>query len=95
MAGRRGNMMIFFWNRAEIYFGYSLQEQARIRLQLANEHIPFRVKVVDQAAQTMGRGTTRGNFGSAFVNDEFTKQYYIYVNKADIEKARLAIGPHQ
>ena len=73
--------MIAFWNRKEVYMGYSMNECGEIRSILAANSIKFTYKVVNRYAH--GRGT-RGSFGE---RAELSYMYYIYVYKKDYEWA--------
>ena len=57
--------MIAFWNRKEVYMGYSMNECGEIRSILAANSIKFTYKVVNRYAH--GRGT-RGGFGERAEN---------------------------
>lgn len=79
--------MCFFF-KEDVYIGYSLEELARVRQALTNEGIRYSYNVVDHSGQWMGRGTIRGNYGSAGMNMNYSKQYTVSVKRKDFEKAR-------
>ena len=79
--------MCFFF-KEDVYIGYSLEELARVRQALANEGIRYSYNVVDHSGQWRGRGTIRGNYGSAGMNMNYSKQYTVSVKRKDFEKAR-------
>lgn len=78
--------MIVFWNRKEVYMGYSMAECGEIRSILAVNQIKYTYKVVNPFARS-GRGT-RGSFGE---NPELSHMYYVYVHEKDYEWASKLI----
>jgi hypothetical protein len=70
---------MWFWNRREIYFGYSLKDFSEMKEKLAAKNIPYDYKVVDL-------NTSRGRFGSVSLNKDFNTQYYLYVHKKNLEE---------
>lgn len=82
--------MCFFF-KEDVYIGYSLEELARVRQALHNEGIRYSYNVVDHSGQWMGRGTIRGNYGSAGMNMNYSKQYTVSVKRKDFERARYLV----
>lgn len=83
--------MITVFNRREVYCGFSMQEQARVRDILAQNGVRYYTRVINQLIP----GTfinTRAEIGSFGDNVNYMYQYYIYVHKKDYEKARGLIG---
>ena len=78
--------MIAFWNRKEVYMGYSMSECSEIRGVLSANQIKYTYKVVNPFASS-GRGT-RGSFGE---NHELSHMYYVYVHVKDYEWASKLI----
>ncbi len=73
--------MIAFWNRKEIYMGYSMTDFAEVRNILSAHQIGYTYKIVCPFG---GSGRRRTNFG---LNPEFSHMYYIYTHKKDYEYA--------
>lgn len=83
--------MISF-NKSDVYIGYSLNEMNRVRDILDREKIKYDYKVINHSGQWIpGRGTARANFGSAGVDPAYERQYKIFVNKKDYERAKYLI----
>lgn len=78
--------MITFWNRKEVYMGYSMVRCGEIRSILAINQIKYTYKVVNPFASS-GCGT-RGSFGES---SELSHMYYIYVHEKDYEWANKLI----
>ncbi len=74
--------MITFWNRKEVYMGYSMAECSEIRSTLAVNHVKYAYKVVNPFANH-GRGT-RGSFVE---RSDLSHMYYVYVHQKDYEWA--------
>lgn len=77
--------MIAFWNRREVYMGYSMTDFAETRSTLTVNQIKYTYRVITPNSD--GRGT-RGSFGE---RAEFSHMYYVYVHKKDYEWACRAI----
>ena len=82
--------MCFF--KEDVYIGYSMGDLAKVRQALANEGIKYSYKVFDQSAQWIGRGTSRGNYGSMGMNMDYSKQYTVSVKKKDFEQASYLVN---
>ena len=82
---------MFIFNKSEVYFGFSIKDQAEIKDILSCEHIPYQTKVEDLAAKWMTHGTTRGNFSNFLANSGIEKQYHVYVKRSDFDKAKQLI----
>ncbi|MFA9381191.1 MAG: hypothetical protein ACERKO_09030 [Acetanaerobacterium sp.] len=84
--------MIWFFNRKEVYTGFSMKEFVRVRDVLAANGIRYDHSVVDMSSR--GRGTqsplNASLAGAAFskMGEQMMKQYYVYVHKNDYEQAR-------
>jgi hypothetical protein len=57
---------MFFFNKEDIYIGYSIEELSKVRSSLKNQGIKYTYKVINQSDQwwELGQGTSRGNLGS-------------------------------
>ncbi len=82
--------MIFF-NKEEVYVGYSMEECSKVRRILKSKNIKCTYKVIDLSDRWLGQGTTRGNFGSFGMNKNYEKQYVVSVKKKDAENAKYYI----
>ena len=56
------------------------------------ESIKYTYKVINHSGQWLGRGTTRGNFGSIGMNMDYEKQYIVSVKRSDCEKAKYLVN---
>lgn len=74
--------MIGFWNRKEVYMGYSMAELANVRDILAVNQIKYTYRTVDSSS-----GNRRGELGSFGERSELSCMYYVYVHKNDYEWA--------
>ena len=76
--------MIHLFNRKELLLTASMEQQARVRDVLASNGIPYRVRVKSNMSRS--RTVIPG------MRMDLMYQYYIYVKKADYEKAKYLIG---
>ena len=79
---------MFLFNKENVYIGYSIEELSKVRETLENEGIKHSYKTVNRS----GRGTRRGKFGSYGINMDYEKQYTVYVNRRDFEKAKHLVN---
>ena len=70
--------MITIFNRKELIFTYSMEQQAQIRSLLAANNIPYYIKT-DTGTNTV--------FGSGHGNPTVSCQYRIYVHKDDYDRS--------
>lgn len=84
-------MDIFFFNKEDVYKGFSMEELSKVRDILKREGIKYTYKVIDPSGQWLGTGTKRGNFGSFGMNKNYEKQYVVSVRKKDAENAKYFI----
>lgn len=85
--------MITIFNRREVRSTYSMAEQAAIRSKLSHAGIKYVLKVSNLQTRNYGiGGTTRGRFGSAGVNLDFSYEYTFYVHKKDFDEAAFIIS---
>lgn len=78
--------MITILNRKELAVTMDMNRQSEIRTILSNNNIDYSIKTTNlQSAPLVGsrRGRT-GNFG---INQDYSYEYKIYVNKDDYDKA--------
>ena len=77
---------MWFWNRKEVYHGFSLKTQTEVREILKANHIKYDYRVINLNY----KGRVRiGDFG---INRDFSLEYYIYVSKKDYEYASHLLG---
>ncbi len=76
--------------KKEIYCGFDMAEFNRVRDALDNAGIKHTYKVVDLVTPSCMMGKLAG---TRTVSDKSapTKQYYVYVDKSDYEKAEMII----
>lgn len=77
---------MFFFNKVDVYIGYSLEELSKVRGVLGRESIKYTYKVIDHSGHT-----SSGNFGSFGMNKNYEKQYVVSVKKKDSENAKYFI----
>ena len=82
---------MFFFNKVEVYHGFSIDEFFKVREILERNGIKYKDKVIDPSLQWVGPGTKRGNFGSFGMNRDYEKQYVVFVRKKDAEYAKYLI----
>ena len=81
--------MITIFNSRTIYLGTDMKRFNEIRDRLDACKIKYRYKVKNRMSDWSGRGTVRGQLGSAGNPAKLPYQYEIFVHKKDYEK-RLA-----
>ena len=80
--------MLTILNRRELLTTCSMEEQARVRDILAQNHIDYRIKTVNPSARSTVGVSGRGRTGSFGVNMDHAYQYSIYVHKKDYALAQ-------
>lgn len=83
--------MLTIFNRKELRISYSMEEQARIRDLLSENHIDYQIKTVNRRSPSSFSAGTRARTGSFGENPELAYEYIIYVKKDDLEKAAYLI----
>ncbi len=73
---------MMFWNRREVYMGFSMEQMGLVRQTLADNDIEYTYRVVNN-------GMSR-TFSAQ--NPNFICQYYVYVHKKDFEKAQAVLN---
>lgn len=71
---------MMFWNRVEIYCGFSLKEFSELRNSLAVAGIHYDYRIVNL-------NKDRGRYGMAGLNQDMVTQYYLYVHQKDYYNA--------
>lgn len=82
------------WKNREVYRGYSAERFNRIRELLDQNGISYKWDVDNRQNHFLdfGRGTARGNFGSAGQVESVQREYVIKVTGEEEEKAKFLIG---
>lgn len=80
--------MIMFWNRKEVYMGYSLNKFNEVREILTANKIKYAHKLVNN---NKSFSSTRARMGSFGEKQEYSITYYVYVHKEDYDKACIAL----
>ena len=78
--------MIRLFNQRELLTTTSMERQATVRNILADNKIPYRVRVRNNAG-----GMSRSRMVMPGIQTEYLYQYDIYVKKSDYEKAKYLI----
>jgi hypothetical protein len=81
-------MAMFFFNKEDIYIGFSTEELSKVREILESKGIEYTYKVINHSGQWMGRGTMRQTVGSVGINGNYENQYVVSVRKKDAETAK-------
>jgi len=77
---------MWFWNRKEIYHGFSMKEFGDIRDKLSLGKFKYDYKVVDMNSSGVF-SSNRARYGSFGLNNNFVKEYYLYVHKNSYDNA--------
>ena len=82
--------MIMFWNRREVFMGYSLEKfyEARQKLEAQNIKYTYRLSGSDS---TFFFESRRAHVGSLGENPALSTMYYLYVHKKNYELACMAL----
>lgn len=72
---------MWFWNRVELYCGFSMKEFSELRNALAAENIKYEYRMVNYNTKS------RGRIRQPWLNSDYETQYYLYVHQKDYEKA--------
>lgn len=80
---------MWLWNRREIYTGFSEADFATVRNVLMEHGIPYDFRVSDRVTPWHGSMMTRG--ANPLTNQDSARQYYIYVDKKDYERAEYLL----
>lgn len=83
---------MFLFDKEDVYIGYSMGELSKIREILKKECIKYTYQVINHSGQSIGRGTTRGNFGSVGMIMDYERQYVISVKKSNCDKAKYLVN---
>lgn len=88
-----GKPMLYFWNRREVYTGFSAARFQEIRSVLHENGVGYSHRLVSHSNPLVGSGRARrGSYGE---NPDWSIQYYIYVHRDDYERAKLLLGVHR
>jgi hypothetical protein len=78
--------MIAFWNKKEVFVGFSLERFNEVRQALSVSRIGYEYRLVNHnSAHVLGSRRARtGTFGE---KEEYSVAYYVYVHRKDYENA--------
>lgn len=76
---------MWFWNRSEVYHGFSLKEQSEVRESLRAHHIKYDFRIINL-------NSDRNKKGSYGINKKYETEYYIYVLKKEYQNALYVLG---
>lgn len=82
--------MITFWKQKEVFIGTSMQNFSKACSILKSNNIKYKIKI-----NNTNSGIIRGNFGSLGENLNYSRTYYIYVNKSDYDYACSLLHNYQ
>ncbi len=77
---------MFFWNRVEIYEGYSLREFSELKNALAVDGITYDYRMIDRSNVGL-RPNPRRTYLPSGVDPKNAVQYSLYVHHRDYERA--------
>ncbi len=80
--------MLTIFNRKELIFNRSMKVQGDVRMLLAQNKIPYKVKTMNRS----GAGRSRSFTGTAGMNPDVMYEYRIFVHQDDYERAKKVIG---
>lgn len=81
--------MITIFNSKSVYIGKDMKKFSEIRDYLDANHIQYKYKVKNQMGQWTGRGTLRGNMGSAGNPSDQMCEYEILIHQKDADRVKL------
>lgn len=83
--------MIIFWNKAEVYLGYSVKDFSKVRDILTSNGIEYSCKVTTKGGSAF-LDFNRARLSSLGDKSELSYEYHIYVHKKDYDSARYLIN---
>ena len=84
--------MITLFNRKELTVTYDMNEQARVRMLLAEEGIDYSVKTVNRLSASSFAAGSRVRTGTYGQNTDAMTEYIFYVKKVDYERAEKCLA---
>ena len=85
--------MIMFWNRNEVYTGFSMKRFSEVRDILSSNGIKYTYKVVNRN-NSSGFDSNRAHTGTLGEKSQLAYEYYVYVHKDDYDNAYSIISKH-
>ena len=77
---------MFFWNRVEIYCGFSLKDFSELRDALASAGIRYDYRLITlNSSGTFS--SNRARFATLGQNPKYETQYYLYVHHKNYDQA--------
>ena len=83
--------MLTIFNRRELLTTFSMEEQSRVRDILTQNGIGYRIRTVNPSARSTIGASGRSRTGSFGVDMDCAYQYYIYVHRKDLARARALL----
>lgn len=77
---------MWFWNRREIYIGYSMKDFSNLRDTLISAGIRYDYKTFNQ-----NTSSNRIRFGGFGLNPLYELQYYLYVHRKDFDRVQYLL----
>jgi hypothetical protein len=72
---------MLFWNKVEIYCGFSIKEFTDLRDALSVKGINYEYKIINHSSSNKGKFRTLG------INHDNQNLYYLYVHQKDYDHA--------
>jgi hypothetical protein len=82
---------MLFWNKVEIYNGYSLEEFSQLRNTLAAAKIQYDYKLIDRN-KSGDFNIVKSGYGSLGSKPDLVTRYYLYVHQKDYYQAMHLIS---
>lgn len=84
--------MITIFTRKELISTYDMKRQAEVRDLLAQNDIPYTIKVINRKSPSPFDAGSRARTGTLGENLQMEYEYIIYVKKTDYEKADAIVN---
>jgi len=78
--------MILFWNRNEVYTGFSIKRFSEVRDILSSHGIKYTYKVINRNTSS-SFDSNRSRIGTLGEKSQLAYEYYVYVHKSDSANA--------
>lgn len=79
--------MIMIWNRKEVFIGSDLNNFNEVLSKLSANGIDYEYRIVDDTSPSFFGASRRARTGTFGENIDYSKTYYIYVQKKDYDHA--------
>ncbi|WP_242647758.1 hypothetical protein [Lacrimispora saccharolytica] len=84
--------MISIFNRKELFITYEMRKQAEVRELMAQNKIPYSIKVINRKSPSIFEAGSRARTGTFGENLQLEYEYIIYVKKTDYDKANALLN---